>query len=81
MRCFSKWIDTFVSEKGIDLETTLTAEGPSGPNYMPLACLLDALKAASPSDQRAVRNAIVAIDFRNGNVLPLFNRLAGAIAL
>jgi len=78
---FNNWLDTFVSEKGIDLETMLEAEGPSGTNYIPLACLIDALKAAPPSEQSKVKHAIVRLDFVNAPILPFFNHLAGAIAL
>jgi hypothetical protein len=78
---FNKWLDTFLSEKGIDLETTLTAEGASGTNYIPLACLVDAIKAAPASEQRQIKHGIVRLDFYNAPVLPFFNHLAGAIAL
>lgn len=78
---FDKWLDTFVSEKGLDVETMLEAEGASGMNYIPLACLIDALKAAPPSEQAKVKQAIVRLDFINAPILPFFNHLAGAIAL
>jgi len=78
---FNQWLDTFVSEKGIDTGTLLEAEGASGLNIIPLDCLLGALKSASATDQLAIKSALVRIDFTNAPVLPFFNHLAGAIAL
>jgi uncharacterized Fe-S cluster-containing radical SAM superfamily enzyme len=78
---FDKWLDTFVSEKGLDVETMLEAEGASGMNYIPLACLIDALKAAPKHEQARIKSALVVLDFTNAPVLPLFNHLARAIAL
>lgn len=78
---FTKWLDTFLSEKGIDLEQTLTVEGPSGVNYMPIECLVDAIKSAPKDEQRIIKNMIVKIDFRNGDVLDYFRHLGQAIAI
>ena len=78
---FNKWLDTFISEKGLDLNHWFEVEGASGANFIPLACLVDAIKAAPVSEQRAIRAGIVRLDFANAPVLPFFNHLAGAIAL
>ena len=78
---FSKWLDTFVSEKGLDLEHRFRVEGPSGENSIPLACLLDAIKAAPANEQAAIKTGIVRLDFANAPILPFFKHLAGAIAL
>lgn len=77
---FNKWLDTFVSEKGIDLEQVLEVEGPSGTNWIPVACLLDVMKQAPKHEQAGIKTMIVKIDFRNGDVLHYFKHLAKAIA-
>lgn len=78
---FSKWLDTFITEKGLDLEQVLTVKGASGDNFIPLACLVDAIKAAPSHEQIGIQSMIVKIDFRNGDVLHYFRHLAQAIAI
>jgi hypothetical protein len=78
---FERWLDVFIEEKGIDTEHLLEVVGPSGTNWIPVECLLDAIKAAPPHEQEAIKTMIVKIDFVNGNVLDYFEHLAQAIAL
>ena len=78
---FAKWLDTFISEKGIDLDQTLTVEGSSGANYMPVQIIVDAIKSASASEQSQIKAMIVKIDFVNGDILHFFRHLGKAIAL
>jgi hypothetical protein len=78
---FRKWLDTLVSEKGLDTEQVLTVNGPSGANFIPLSIVLDAIKATSASEQAGIKNMLVRIDFRNGNVVDYFRHLAQAIAI
>jgi hypothetical protein len=78
---FSKWLDTFLSEKGIDLEKTLTVEGASGPNYMPVEIIVQAIKAASAAEQQQIKTMFVRIDFVNGDVLDFLKHLGKAIAI
>jgi hypothetical protein len=77
---FATWLDTFVSEKGIDLEDVLAVEGPSGLNQIPVGCLVDLMKQAPKHEQAGIKTMIVKIDFRNGDVLDYFRHLAQAVA-
>lgn len=78
---FNKWLDTFVSEKGLDTEQVIEAEGPSGANFMPLAIVLGAIKQAPKHEQEKIRWTIVRIDFANGDVMHFFAHLAKALAI
>jgi hypothetical protein len=78
---FASWIDTLLDEKGIDPELRLDVEGPSGLNSIPVACLVDLMKTAPAHEQRGIRDMVVLIDFRNGDVLDYFRHLARAVAL
>jgi len=78
---FHKWIDTFLSEKGIDGEEILQAEGEMGMNFIPVSALVDRLKGASEKEQKAVKDMIVKIDFHNGNVRHFLQHLCKAIAI
>lgn len=77
---FTNWLDTFLSEKGIDLETRVTAQGPSGENSIPVGCLVDLMKSAPKHEQDGIKKMLVKIDFMNGNVLHYFAHLAKAVA-
>lgn len=78
---FNTWLDTFLSEKGVDLEDVLEVEGPSGLNCMPVACLVDLMKQAPTPEQTGIKAMIVKIDFLNGDVLDYFRHLAKAVAI
>jgi len=78
---FNKWLDTFVAEKGIDLDLVLTVPGPSGDNMIPVACLIGMMKQAPAHEQNSIKAMIVKIDFRNGDVMDFFRHLARAIAI
>ncbi len=84
---FAKWLDTFLSEKGIDTEEVLEVEGPiqvgcvrGQLNMIPVGCLVDAMKGAPMTEQRAIRTLLVQVDFRNGDVRHCLTHLAQAIA-
>jgi hypothetical protein len=79
---FNKWLDTFLSEKGIALEEVLEVEAHDGnPNFIPVGCLVEAIKQAIPKEQKGIKSMLVKIDFRNGNVRHFLTHLAKAIAL
>ncbi len=78
---FNTWLDTFISEKGLDLEQVFEVEGPDwGMNSIPLGVVVEHMKIASTNEKEAIKNMIVRIDFHNGNVLDFFKHLAKALA-
>ena len=78
---FSKWFETFLSEKGTDLEQVLTVEGASGDNFIPVQCVVDAILTAPKTEQAGIKTMIVKIDFMNADVTDYFRHLAQAIAI
>lgn len=81
MKSFDRWIDTFIEEKGIDTEYLLSVDGLLGKNYIPVGCVIEAMKGAPKNEQQAIKNMIIKIDFANGDVIDFFRHLAEAIAL
>ena len=81
MTTFTKWLDTLIEEKGIDLERNIEVDGPSGLNIMPLSMVIDAIKATGSNEQAQIKNTLVRIDFANGDICHFFNHLAGALAI
>lgn len=77
------WIDTFVDEKGYDLEELLEVEGPTGSlNIMPLGVVVDAIRSAPKVEQDAIRANIARLDFASPAApKDYLKHLAGALAL
>jgi hypothetical protein len=78
---FGKWFDTLISEKGINPESTIDVEGKSGTNIMPLSMVFNEIKDADASEQAQIKNILVAIDFKNGDILHFIKHLAQALAI
>lgn len=78
---FNKWLDTLVDEKGLDTEMIYEVEGASGTNFIPLGCVIEAIKTTTKGEQIAIRNNLIRIDFCNGNISNYFKHLAQAIAI
>lgn len=77
---FSKWIETFVNEKNL-MNETIQVEGNSGTNHIPVEILLEYMNNTSKEEQKQIKNILVQIDFKNGDVMHFFNHLAKAIAI
>lgn len=80
MAGFGKWLDTFLGEKGIDLETCFEIEGPEGWNLFTVGALVELMKSAPAHEQKGIKMMLVKIDFVNGSVLDYFKHLAKAVA-
>ena len=83
MKSFTNWINTFLSEKGIDSEEILAVPGNSifGENLIPVGVLVDAILSAPAIEQKGIKAMLVRIDYLNGNVRHYLTHLAKAIAL
>lgn len=79
---FNKWLDTLIEEKNLNTEHVFEKEGTEwGINYIPLSVVIENIKATSQEEKRQIKNILVAIDFKNGDVMHFFEHLAGALAL
>lgn len=77
---FKKWLKTFIHEKNLD-GFVLTVEGESCNNYIPIEFLIDAMAYSSVSDQQAIKNSLVKLDFANANIVHFLTHCAKAIAV
>ncbi|RTL26950.1 MAG: hypothetical protein EKK55_07015 [Rhodocyclaceae bacterium] len=80
MNAFAKWLDTFLSEKGIDLDDTFTIETDANTHIFDYAAVAGAMKTTGAREQAAIKTMIVKIDFRNGDVRHYMRHLARALA-
>lgn len=78
---FNKWLDTLVEEKGFDTDEIIEVEGRSSANWIPLECLLEAIKEAPEHERQAIKTVIVRLDFLNQDIMGYFRHLAQAIAI
>ena len=73
---FANWIDTFLREKQISTDDMVTAEGPSGPNYIPVGMLVDMIKSAPKTERDGIKTMLVRIDFAAPGRKPVMDYLA-----
>lgn len=78
---FKTWFQTFLDEKSLPHEYwEIEHEGDI--HFIDSDVVIEAIMAAPASEQEAIKNMIVKIDFANGNVNDYFKHLAkGLIAI
>ncbi|MDD3450955.1 hypothetical protein [Sulfurimonas sp.] len=76
-----KYLVALFEEKNISLETSIEAQGESGTNFMTLQIVVDAIVIAPKHEQRKIKDILVQIDFKNGDVLHFMKHLANALAI
>lgn len=77
---FNKWLDTFIEEKGIDLEQVIEIKTETNIHYFEVGNIIANIKATTPEEQAGIKDMIVKIDFHNGDVVDYFRHLAQALA-
>jgi len=79
-KTFSKWLDTFIEEKGIDLDQGFELISNTGVHhYMTLGVVIEAIKAAPLTEQKAIKLEIVKLDFVNAKIEKYLIHLAQAL--
>ena len=76
---FNKWLDTFIEEKGIDLEQVIEIKTESNTHYFEVGNIVENIKATTTEEQAQIKDMIVKIDFHNGDVVDYFRHLAQAL--
>lgn len=76
---FNQWLDTFIQEKGIDLDYTFTIEDEGITHIFELGNVIENIKTTAKEEQNAIKDMIVKIDFYNGDVVDYFKHLAKAL--
>lgn len=73
-----KYIKTLLKEKGISLNHTfeIESDGVFGNHYVPMEVLIEFIDSLSPTIQGQIKNKLVMIDFKNGNILHFLEYLS-----
>lgn len=77
---FTKWLDTLIEEKNINLDEQFEVSGTWGVNYMQYQNVIEAIKSTSEYEQKQIQNMLIKIDFVNGDIKHYLRHLAQAIA-
>jgi len=77
---FNKWLDTFIEEKGIDLNFVVEIATNNNTHFFEIGNIVEHIKATTREEQTAIKDMIVKIDFHNGDVIDYFKHLAKALA-
>ena len=77
---FNKWIDTFIEEKGIDLQKVIEIKTEKNIHYFEIGNIVENIKATTLEEQSTIKDTIVKIDFYNGDILDYFKFLAKILA-
>ena len=75
------YLNNLISEKAnISMTTPIEVEGASGTNFMNVGVIVEHILIAPKTEQQAIKNVLVRIDFNNGDILDFFKHLAKALA-
>jgi hypothetical protein len=77
----NRWLDTMISEKDLDLDETVSVEGPSGYNRIPLSAVVEQIKAFDEDTKKIVQTKLIEIDFKNGDIKDFLKYIAKKMAL
>jgi len=78
---FSKWLDTFVEEKGYDRDgIEFTVETEKNVHIITLGAVVEQMKVATDGERNAIQALLVKIDLADGDALHFFNYMAKPIA-
>lgn len=77
---FNKWIDTFIEEKGIDLQKVIEIKTEKNTHYFEIGNIVENIKATTLEEQSTIKDTIAKIDFYNGDILDYFKFLAKILA-
>lgn len=75
---FGRWLTTFIEEKGLDLDHEFTYTHRDMTHFITLGFLVEVMVIAPANEQKQIKDKIVYIDFKNGDVMHFFNFLAEA---
>ena len=76
-----KYLTTLLEEKNISLEAPLEINGKSGINFMSVGILVEAIITAPKNEQVKIKDILIKIDFKNGDIMHFLKHLAKALAI
>lgn len=75
---FDEWLDTFLEEKGFHDDTLVATKVDDVIHFMSLEVVINGMKDSTNLEKKMIKETLVVIDFRNGDVMDYFSHLAKA---
>ena len=77
---FTDWFNTFLNEKNLPFEVWEIQDAERNTHIIDSGVVVEAiLQATSAAEQEKIKNILVQIDFRNGDINHFFHHLATGI--
>ena len=77
---FEKWLEKFLEEKGVDLEDSFEVQGDSGLNIIQYGVVMELMIITGKEEQKAIKDMMVKIDFKGGDIKDYMRHLGQALA-
>jgi len=77
---FNDWLNIFIEEKNINTHDTFEINKNDTFNIISYGSIIEHMKATTKQEQQKIKDIIIMIDFKNGDVLHFFRHLGQAIA-
>ena len=80
---FKTWLETFISEKGLNTHKIFEVEGEQwGINLIPFENVVEFILLNANTEQKAeIKTHLVKMDFVNSPIMPFFEEVAGRMAV
>lgn len=62
------WLMTFLTEKSINLDETFEINVNNVSNFFTYEVIVELILSSSPSEQKMIKETLIKIDFKNGDV-------------
>jgi hypothetical protein len=76
---FDKWLDTFIEEKGIDVNETFEINTNDNLHIFDYAFVIETIKQTTKEEQKKIKAKIVYLDFFNKDIKHFLRHLAKAL--
>ena len=71
-----KWLKTLVEEKGLNTNHIFEVEHKGEIHFIEFGYLIEVILKSSKEEQKQIKNILVQIDFKNGDIMHFLNHLA-----
>jgi len=73
---FNKWFDTFLDEKNLQHKSWTIKDKNGTDNFINSEVVIESIKNSPSNEQKSIKDMLIKIDFKNGNVMDYFKHLA-----
>ena len=71
-----KWLNTLIEEKGLNTEHIFEVEHRGETHFIEFNHLIEVINKSSAAEKKQIKNILVMIDFKNGDIMHFLTHLA-----